>query len=165
MNAKAGCIGVVAIAVILALGASAEAQLPKQGKYRGMFGVQGAGTVHELDKDHVFFVGEFSGVFFNDVANGFMDKTSVVCPGVNDIAKGVSLANHGYCIVTDKDGDKAYLVWKGEGTGPNVGGGDSQWMGGTGKFAGIKGGHTYQYNGIADTPRYWVVWAGEYRME
>ncbi len=164
MRGKLLFASLTALVFVLVVGVTAEAQLPKQGKYRGMFGVQGSGTAHEIEKGHIFFVGDFSGVFFNEVAGGFIDKTSVTCPGVNDIVSGVSIGNHGYCVVTDKDGDKAFIVWKGKGTEPNVGGGDAQWIGGTGKFAGVKGGHTYQYNGIADTPRYWVVWEGEYQL-
>ncbi len=58
---------------------------------------------------------------------------------VNDILNGLSIANHDYCIVTDRDGDKAFLVWKGQDTSPNVGGGSQEWTGGTGKYSGIKG--------------------------
>ena len=49
-------------------------------------------------------------------------------------------------------------------TRPNVGGGDFQWTGGTGKFAGIKGNNTYRYTGIADTPGYSVVWEGKWQL-
>ena len=152
------------LTLVSVLGGNAEAQLTKQGKFRGMFGARGAGTTHEIEKGHVFFVGAFSGVFFNDVANGFMDKSSVECPGVNDIVNGLSIANHGYCIVTDKDGDKAFQVWKGQDTSPNVGAGDFQWTGGTGKYSGIKGNGTYRYTGISNTPGYSVVWEGQWQL-
>ncbi len=152
------------LALVLAVGVSAEAQLPKHGTYRGTLGARATGTTHEIDKGHVFFVGAFSGVFFNDVANGFMDKSSVECPGVNDIVNGLSIGNHGYCIVTDKDGDKAFAVWKGKDTSPNVGGGDFQWTGGTGKYSGIKGNNTYRYTGIGNTPAYSVAWEGEWQV-
>jgi hypothetical protein len=101
-----------------------------------MFSARGAGTVHEIEQGHVFFVGAFSGVFFNDVDNGFIDKIAVECPGVDDIVNGLSIANHGHCIMTDKDGDKVSGVWKGKDTSPNVGGGDFQWTGGMGKYTG-----------------------------
>ena len=152
------------LALVSVLGGNAKAQLSKQGKFRGMFGARGTGTTQEIEKGHVFFVGAFSGVFFNDVANGFMDKSSVECPGVNDIVNGLSIANHGYCIVTDKDGDKAFAVWKGQDTSPNVGGGNFQWTGGTGKYSGIKGNNTYRYTGIGTTPAYSVVWEGEWQL-
>ena len=77
---------------------------------------------------------------FNDAGSGFMHGTAWVCPGMNDLLKGVSLASQGYCIVTDKDGDKAFVAWKGrKETEPNKGGGDFQWTGGTGKYTGLKG--------------------------
>ncbi len=153
-----------ALTLILVGSATGEAQMPKQGKYRGTWGVRAVGTTHELEKGHVFFAGAFSGVFFSDAANGFLDKTAVECPGTNDIVNGLSIANHGYCIVTDKDGDKAFLVWKGKDTTPNAGGGDQQWTGGTGKYSGLKGNGTYRYTGIGTTPAYSVVWEGEWQL-
>lgn len=164
MKSKATFAALGTLALVLVVGATAEAQLPKQGKYRGMFGARGSGTVYELEKGHIFFVGGFSGVFFNDVANGFIDKSSVECPGVNDIVDGLSIENHGYCIVTDKDGDKAFAVWKGKDTRPSVGEGDFQWTGGIGKYSGIKGNNAYRYTGIGGTPAYSVVWEGEWRL-
>jgi hypothetical protein len=168
MKARAVWTMILTFAIVLALGATAEAQglkdFPKDGTYRGKFGVQGYGTINELEKGHIFFVGGFKGVFFNDIAGGFMDRTSVDCPGVNDIVNGVSLGNNGYCIVTDKDGDKAFAVWKGKDMTSNVGGGDFQWTGGTGKFAGIKGNNTYQYTGIGNTMGYAVLWEGEWHL-
>jgi len=77
---------------------------------------------------------------------------------------GLSIANHGYCIVTDKDGDKAFLVWKGQDTSPNVGGGSQEWTGGTGKYTGIKGKGTYRYAGIGPTSAYSVVWEWEWQL-
>lgn len=153
-----------ALTLVLIIGVTAEAQLPKQGKYRGMAALWSAGTPHEIEKGHVLFLGTFSGVFFNDVANGFIDKSAVECPGVNDIVNGLSVAGHGYCTITDKDGDKAFSVWKGKGTSPGFGGGDFQWTGGTGKYTGIKGNNTYRYTGISNTPASWLVWEGEWQL-
>lgn len=154
-------VGVLAMGLVVS---GALAELPKQGKYRGMFGARAAGTVHELEKGHIFFVGGFSGVFFNDNANGFMDQSAVECPGVNDIVDGVAVTNGGYCIVTDRDGDKAFLVWKGKDTSPGVGGGDFQWTGGTGKYIGIKGNNTFRYTAISNTQASSVMWEGEWQL-
>ena len=46
-----------------------------------MLSAWSAGTTREIDKGHVFFMGVFSGVFFNDVANGFIDKSAVEMSG------------------------------------------------------------------------------------
>src|SRR5215472_12823280 len=140
MRMKGLVLATVLLVSATVLGATAEAQqLPKSGKYTGKFGAEGVGQTYELEKGHVFFVGMYHGVFFNDVADGFLDKTEVTCPGTNDIVDGVSRASHGYCIMTDKEGDKAFLVWQGKGTAPGTGEGTFQWTGGTGKFAGIQG--------------------------
>jgi hypothetical protein len=105
--------------VIIALGAAGEVQqLAKSGKYTGKYAallVGGFGQSYELEKGHVFFLGMNHGVFLNDVADSFLDKTEVTCPIASDIVDGVSTGNHGYCIITDKDGDKAFLVWQGKG--------------------------------------------------
>jgi hypothetical protein len=53
-----------------------------------------------------------------DVSDGFLDKTEVTCPMANDIVNGVLTAGHGYCIIADKDGDKASIVFQGKGTAP-----------------------------------------------
>jgi len=80
----------IAVAVVSLLGATAEAQqLAKSGKYTGKFGAQGVGQTYELEKGHVFFVGMYHGVFFNDVADGFLDKTELSMgstPGVTGTA-------------------------------------------------------------------------------
>ena len=147
------------------LGATAEAQqLPKSGKYSGKFGAQGAGQTYELEKGHVFFVGMYHGVFFNDVADGFLDKTEVTCPIAVDIVDGVNGGSHGHCIVTDKDGDKAFSVYQGKGTGPGSTSGTAQWTGGTGKFTGIQGNSTYHVTGIGKTTAISVAWEGEWRL-
>ena len=138
--------------------------LPKQGKYRGLFGARAAGTTHELEKDHVFFVGGFSGVFFNERNEGFLDKTSVECPGVADIVNGLDIAGHGFCIVSDKTGDKAFLAWKARETSLGVGKGEFQWTGGTGKYAGISGNNTFSFVSIGNTPASAVIWEGEWRL-
>jgi hypothetical protein len=155
----------MAVTVVTLLGTAAEAQqLQKSGKYTGKFGGEVVGQSYELEKGHVFFVGMIHGVFFNDVADGFLDKTEVTCPQVLDIVDGLIVAEHGYCIITDKDGDKAFLVWQGKNTAPRVGGGTFQWTGGTGKFVGIQGNNIYHGVGIGKTMAAAVVWEGEWRL-
>ena len=100
----------VAVGIVLVLGAQADAQMAKQGTYAGNFGWYAIGKTFELEKDHAFWVGEFSGTFFNEAGQGFLHGTSWVCPGVNDLTNGASTASQGYCVVTDKEGDKAFLV-------------------------------------------------------
>src|SRR5437867_2016424 len=141
-------------------GMNAEAQLAKQGTYSGKFGWYAVGKGFEIEKGHEFWVGEFSGTFFNDAGEGFMHETSWVCPGVNDVINGVSQVSHGYCVITDKDGDKAFLVWK-AGKGFE---GDFQWTGGTGKYTGITGNNAFTALLIGPTPSGYSLWKGEWKL-
>lgn len=164
MWTKGALGGVAAVAFALFLGASAEAQLAKQGTYSTHFGWYAVGKTFEIEKDHVLFVGEFNGAVFNDAGGGFMHGTAWVCPGINDLLKGVSIAAQGYCIATDKDGDKAFLTWKGrKATEPNRVAGDFQWTGGTGKYTGIKGNNTFDAVFVTSTSGY-ALQKGEWQL-
>jgi hypothetical protein len=118
----------------------------------------------ELEKGHVFVLTKSHGVFFNDVADGFLEKTEVTCAIANDVVDGVSAAIHGRCIVTDKDGDKVFSVYQGKGTAPGIIAGENQWTGGTGKFSGIQGNNTFRVTAIGKNPASWIVWEGEWRL-
>ena len=157
----------IGVAVVGLLAATAEAQqLPKSGKYKGTYAshLAGGGQSFELEKDHIFFLGASHGVFLNDVADGFLDKTEVTCALANDLVSGVTSTINGYCIVTDKDGDKAFLAHLGKGTGLGRIDGTFQWTGGTGKYTGIRGSNTYRVTSIGKNPASWIVWEGEWQV-
>jgi hypothetical protein len=150
------------------LGGTAEAQqLPKSGKYTGKYAshlVPEVAQTFELEKGHVFVLTKSHGVFFNDVADGFLDKTEVTCALANDVVDGVSTALNGHCIITDKDGDKVFTVYEGKGSAPGIIAGTNQWTGGTGKFTGIQGNNTFHVTAIGKTLASWIVWDGEWRL-
>jgi hypothetical protein len=80
-------------------------------KVTGEFGWFDVGKAYEVEKGHYYWVGEFSGTFFNDRGEGSLfHRAGVKCPAFNDLEfnnkKGHAA---GYCIVTDVDGDLAYL--------------------------------------------------------
>ena len=110
----------IAVAVVGLLATTAEAQqLPKSGKFKGTYAshlVPEVAQTFELEKGHVFVLTKSHGVFFNDVADGFLDKSEVTCAIANDVVDGVSAAVQGHCIVTDKDGDKIFSSYQGKGT-------------------------------------------------
>jgi hypothetical protein len=109
----------------------------------GDFGWFGVGKAHELEKGHFFWVGEFSGTFFSDKGDGgLFHLAGVKCPGWldQDFNAGTSKGG-GTCIVTDLQGDRAYLTWSNAGK-PGPGGrgpGSFRYTGGTGKYAGMSG--------------------------
>jgi hypothetical protein len=89
----------------------------------------------QIEADHRFWFGEINGTFFNDAGQGFFHRASGVCPGVRDVVKDAVEA-HGYCVITDEDGDTASLAWKCKGI--ETCDGDSEFLGGTGKYTGLK---------------------------
>jgi hypothetical protein len=161
MKTRAVWVTVLVVVVILFLGASAEAQLPKEGKYTSVFGWTFNGKVMEIEKEYLFIYGEYVGTNFNDEGKGFLHQTALVCSGSGYNLKGV-YKGAGDCVVTDKDGDKALLVWSCEG-GPRCDG-EFQWTGGTGKFAGIKGKTVFNGGGIGNTNQGFTTFKGEWRL-
>jgi len=155
----------VASAIAVLLGATAQAQQqPKSGKYTGKFGNVLTQQTYELEKGHVYNVQTGHGVFFNDVTGGFIDKADVVCAGVTDVVDGVVRIGSGYCTVTDKDGDKAFLIYQLKGTGIGTSEGTFQWTGGTGKYTGLQGNNIFRPTRIGNTPAASIPWEGEWRL-
>ena len=68
----------IAVAVVGLVGTTADGQqLPKSGKFTGKYAshlVPEVAKTFELEKGHVFVLTKSQGVFFNDVADGFLDK-------------------------------------------------------------------------------------------
>jgi hypothetical protein len=83
-------------------------------KVTGDFGWFGVGKVFQLEKGHIYWVGEFSGTFAND--KGKVDHTGWKCPGSNDmdLTNKKSKAT-GYCIISDPSGDLAHASWQCQG--------------------------------------------------
>jgi len=163
MRTKGTCGMLAAVALVLLLGAHAEAQLAKQGTYTGLYGWTLSSTVHKVEEGHVFTQDVYKGTFFNDAGKGFLHESSWVCFGVTDLLNGKGDAQ-GYCVVTDKTNDKAFLVWKGKidpATGFN---GDYQWTGGTGQYTGLKGNNTFQATIIGSSSEGRGMLKGEWQL-
>jgi hypothetical protein len=116
-------------------------------KVTGEFGWFAVGKAQQIEKGHFYWVGEFSGTFFNDKGEGSMfHRAGVKCPAWldADFNNNKSKAG-GYCIFTDLDGDQAYVTWQNAGT-PGPGGrgpGTFTYTGGTGKYQGLTGSNTF----------------------
>lgn len=105
------------------------------------------------------------GPFFNDAGSGFLHHAIVVCPGRGYIDKGM-LSFSGYCTATDKDGDKAVMEWRCERTSPRCVG-TAEWIGGTGKYAGMTGRTHFDAGGLGQAstgPVGYADWKGEWRL-
>lgn len=148
------------VAVCAAVGG---AQAADWSNVKGQFGWFGVGKAYELDKGHYYWVGEFSGSFFNDKGpGGPFHLAGVKCPGTleldmnKDVSKGV-----GHCIISDAQGDQVYLSWKNAGS-VRAGTGTFEYTGGTGKYKGISGANTFssgtQVNWVDGTTSGFAIW-------
>jgi hypothetical protein len=146
------------VALCLASFCTQAADIDKKGHFTGTHTWYAVGKAAEIEKNHWFWTGEFSGVFVNDAGSGFMHLASVACPGMNDIAADGTNFAHGYCTVTDGSGDAAYLAWKCKGRAGDQCVGDFHWTGGTGKYTGIKGNNKFIGHGIASTNSGYSFW-------
>ncbi len=164
MSIKQALMVLTTLAVLCCLGVRAESQLARRGTYSVHYWWQASGKWYAIEKDHTFWVGESSGTIFNDSGEGFLHRASAVCPGVRDVFKEFVNA-HGYCVITDEDDDKAMLAWRCKGEGRCVG--DAEWMGGTGKYTGLKGHHTVYgvvRSGNLDGSSGCAVFKGEWQL-
>jgi len=158
-------VALAVFAVIPLLGADAEAQIEKSGKYTGKYAVSAnVLKIREVDKDVFFYLAENGGVFLNDAGKGFLHGASTICPVFGVITKE-GFTGNGTCVLTDNDGHKAFLVWDCK---PRAGGGCEgpfRWTGGTGKYQGLKGDNWFVgYPNIAGTNEFIVDWKGEWRL-
>jgi len=140
---KAGLIALAAAASLMAI-----APVQAQEKVVGQFGWFGVGKAYEIDKGHYYWVGEFSGTFFNDKGEGSpLHLAGFKCPAFNDLDFASKRASAGgYCIITDLDGDQLYASWRnaGPGAGPGVKiPGTFEYTGGTGKYQNWRGKNTF----------------------
>ena len=163
MRTKRACGMLAVVGLALLFGRHAEAQLAKQGTYSGLYGWTLSSTAHQLGEGHVYTQDVYRGTFFNDAGKGFLHEASWVCFGLSDVIQGKGDAG-GYCVVTDKTDDKAFLQWKGE-IDPSTGfNGDYHWTGGTGKYTGMKGSNTFSAAFIGSSSEGRGILKGEWQL-
>jgi len=142
MNRSRTAIGAAAaLAVGFCLSAPVHAE---DWKMTGDFGWFGVGKAQQLEKGHIYWLGEFSGAFSNDKGKGSLfDGAGWRCPGFNDLdfnnKKGKAA---GYCIIADPSGDQAYGSWQCTGD-TQICNGIFDYTGGTGKYKDINGANTF----------------------
>ena len=119
----------------------------------GQAGFHGVGKAYEIEKGHFYWVGEYAGTFFNDKGEkSLFDHAGVKCPAWFDFDLNNKKSKAGgYCVMTDVDGDQAYLTWQNAGT-PTRAPGTFDWTGGTGKYKEIKGSNTFVGNTVVNWP-------------
>jgi hypothetical protein len=141
MSIKTIWIAAAAATIALALSGGVQAD---DWKATGEFGWFGVGKAHQIEEGHFYWVGEFSGTFFNDEGDGSLfHRAGGKCPAFFDANYNTNEATAGgYCVLSDTDGDKAFVTWESSGT-PASGPGTFTYTGGTGKYEGISGTNTF----------------------
>ena len=138
MKIRAVCITVFMFALVLVLGASADAQqLPKSGSISVHTGYKYAAEVVTVADKHVQGRGIAVGVTFNDKGEGPLHLGPSDCFETFFLIDGRG-KDKGYCAFGDADGDRIFTDWTGT-ISPDGAEGVNEIVGGTGKFAGIQG--------------------------
>ena len=76
-----------------------------------------------------------------------------------------SYVHHGYCVLADSDGDKIYGKSEGKGLAEGLDlVGVVTYEGGTGKYLGIQGTHTYKCSGIGADGQAFCRQEASYRL-
>ena len=141
MSIKKVCVAVVAAMITFGLSSAGQAD---DWKATGEFGWFGVGKAHQIEEGHFYWVGEFSGTFFNDKGEGSLfHRAGAKCPAFFDANYNTHESTAGgYCVLSDTDGDQAFVTWESAGT-PASGPGTFTYPGGTGKYEGISGTNSF----------------------
>jgi hypothetical protein len=151
------------LALVIGFGAAAQAQIAKSGTYSGWFGWHSLGETTQLQGGDLSWIGQFNGAFRNDAGSGFLHNTSVICPGALAVVGGEQYFQ-GNCILTDQDGDKAVLIWNCQMNAQGRCPGPLQWVGGTGKYKGIRGTGSFDGGFVFKGPQRYSFWKGDRQL-
>lgn len=126
--------------LVLAVATPAAAQA-KEATYKGTYAAYGTYKVTAIGKDRIPLVADENGLNLTD---GFTDHTTFHCWATGDYTNGVG-EDHGYCVGTMPNGDQivSNIFNPQHQLGAKALSGTDTWKTGTGKFAGVSGGGTY----------------------
>ena len=117
--------------------------------------------VSELEKGHVVIITNEKGVTITDDPSNPFHMTSVDCTGMVEEFSDGTYKGNGYCINTDREGDKIVFRWT---FSSDMAGSRYEVAGGTGKFEGAKGEGTATITEVSPGPQgrqvaRWQGWA------
>jgi hypothetical protein len=157
------------IGLLLPVGVRAD-QLPKSGTYSGRYSFSEHANVVPVEKDYLFTDAVNQGTFFNTQGGGFLHLATGACTSQGVIQNG-QFAFSGYCAMTDKDNDKALLKWScNNGSATKRSDrceGTFDWIGGTGKYVGLRGHSVFDGAVTAQGPLGSIGdanWKGEWQL-
>jgi hypothetical protein len=136
----------ILIGALLGLSSAANAQqLPRSGTINFHTGWRAVGDAVKVAENHTQGHGIVVGTTFNDKGSGPLHQGAAECFYTFFIAEGTG-KNKGYCAFSDPDGDRVFTDWHGE-IGAEGEHGTNNIVGGTGKYAGIRGGGPWRCKG------------------
>lgn len=148
------------IAVILVCGIASQTWGGEKGKFRGRGAcLNTKATMLEvpITPKHTLAHGEDDGILFNDTGDSFLANARYQVFWMTDLF-GETATTQGYKIFTTSDGSQAFAKFEGTYSTGNI-----TFIGGTGKYKGLKGRATYKLIFINDT-LYWDILEGEYEL-
>jgi hypothetical protein len=136
--------------LLVCLGATPPASAAEKGKLNTravLVTTKQVASSIEDKKDHSVLYLEQDGMIFN-AAGPFLDKARYQLVYLSDSS---GLVAGGYKTFTTEDGAKVFAKFEDTEQTPPVYKGKVEFIGGTGKYAGVKGRGTWTYTTIADT--------------
>ena len=127
---------VLALAVLIAFGLVASAEMPKQGISSGTMTYSGTHKIILLGKERLQMNYEVMGVY---VGEGPLNNSSFRCIGGLHAVKGTFDDDCGSCAFITPNGDQAFATYKAKGKVGASSKGTYTWVGGTGKLTGLSG--------------------------
>ena len=152
----------VAAAVFLAFGITAGAQAGQKvtGSGQGFYVPKSAATYKLADGRSVQQAAD-GGYLTSAQPDNPLNMNSQDCDGTNVVSTdGKTGTGSGYCVNFDKDGDAAWMWWRGD-----LDGGTWGWIEGTGKFKGVDGGGTWKTKQRAPDGKFINTWEGTWQMK
>ena len=125
-----------AVAVLLLAAPSAAQERKDSGSYAA---VPGASDSYKLADGSTVEGSPSAGFLVTDDASSPLHLVGMSCAGSSVVnSDGNSSSGGGHCVIVDQAGDVIWAWWRGDQNGGTWG-----FMGGTGKFAGVKGDGTW----------------------
>jgi len=115
------------------------AEVPKEGSGTTLIAYGGTFKAIAMGKERMHLTYEVAGAAVVEEGESILHGSSVHCIGAMHIVNGAYNDDSGFCEYTLPDGDKVFAATKASGKLGESAKGTSEYVGGTGKFAGITG--------------------------
>lgn len=130
---------ILGIALLVAFGLEATAQISKEGTISNTWAFSGTFKALPMGQERLQMTYEVMGVILGDTSEDLFHDASFRCLGSMHAVKGEFNDESGFCVCTRLDGDQIFLTYKATGK-VGVSAKETQTIvGGTGKLAGIQG--------------------------